>query len=204
MGAWLASLPRTSLGWLVFIRIGVGLAMLTQGISKLGLRLEGPQPGPNWLVTAAPLTGILAGNPQQAGSGAVNSAAVDPIYKAFLANVVIPNIGLFSVLVTVGEILVGLSLIFGILTRLGAWGGIFLHLNYMLMKGWLVQGAYSDRLFILLELAVAFTAAGYVLGLDGMLRASLPAALRPLMSPTPDEELGRLAAPAREARRQPA
>lgn len=199
---WLESAPRTSLGWLAIIRIGLGLSLLTQGINKLGLRLEGPQPGPNWLVSVAPLTGILAGNPQQPGSGAINSPVVDPIYKSFLQGVVIPNIGLFSQLTTIGEILVGLSLTLGLLTRLGAWGLVFLLVNYMLMKGLPVQNGYTDRFFSLLGIVIALTPAGYVLGLDGVMRHSLPSWLRPLMSKEPTDERDRL--PAGQRRTQPA
>jgi thiosulfate dehydrogenase [quinone] large subunit len=189
----LAAYPRTSLAWLSFIRIGVGLAMLSQGINKLGVNVGGP-PGQNWLVNAAPLKGIL--------ENAVKGPTIDPLYRSFLEGVVLPNVGLFAVLVTAGEILVGLSLILGLLTRLGAYGGAFLHLNYMLMKGLPAGGGYTDKLFLLLEIILAVTAAGYVLGLDGVLRQRLPAWLRPLMSKEPAEAPA--AEPARQRTIQPA
>jgi thiosulfate dehydrogenase [quinone] large subunit len=178
---WLASFPKTSLAWLAFIRIGVGLAMLSNGINKLGVKIEGGQPAANWF-TAPPLRGIL--------DGAIKSPAVDPLYRGFLESAALPNAETFAALVTIGELLVGLSLTLGLLTRLGGFGGAFLHLNYMLMKGLLSHGGYTDRLFFGLEIVLAVTAAGYVLGLDGVLRASVPAWLRALMSPTPDDEPG--------------
>jgi hypothetical protein len=70
MDTWLAQLPKTSLGWLVCIRIAVGLAMLSNGLNKLGLKLEGGPPAANWLTTAAPLKTSL--------ENAIKSPAVDP------------------------------------------------------------------------------------------------------------------------------
>ena len=190
MGNWLAQLPKSSLGWLAFMRISVGLAMLSNGVNKLGVKVEGGQPGANWLTTAAPLKGIL--------DGATKSPAVDPLYRGFLEAVVLPNVEVFAVLVTFGEVLVGLSLTLGLLTRLGGFGGAFLHLNYMLMKGLPTHGGYVDRVFFALEIIMAVTAAGYVLGLDGLLRASVPAWVRALMSPSPEEAPGAVAVPERK------
>jgi thiosulfate dehydrogenase [quinone] large subunit len=178
MFQWINQFPRTSLAWLSFIRIGIGLSFLSQGISKLGVNVGG-QPGANWLVNPAGLKGIL--------ENAVKGPTIDPLYRAFLEGTVLPNVGVFAQMVTIGELLVGLGLIFGLLTRLSAWGAIFLNLNFMLMKGLPTGGGYTDRFFVLIALVMAFTAAGYVLGLDGVLRASLPSWLRPLMSKTPDD-----------------
>jgi len=55
-------------------------------------------------------------------------------YHDFLANTVLPNVGLFAQLVRCGELLVGISLVLGLLSRLGGLGGVFLALNYMLAK----------------------------------------------------------------------
>lgn len=187
MGTWLAQVPKTSLGWLAIIRISVGLAFLSNAFSKMGVKIEGGQPGGNWYASGAGLKGIL--------EGAVKSPAVDPIYRGFLESVVLPNVATFAALVVTGELLVGLALTLGLLTRLGGIGGAFLSLNYMLMKGLLTHGGYTDRLFFVLEIVMAVTAAGYVLGLDGILRASVPAWVRGLMSPTPDEQPGAVAAP---------
>jgi len=194
MGNWLAQLPKSSLGWLAFIRIAVGLAMLSNGINKLGVKVEGGPPAANWLTTAAPLKGIL--------EGATKSPAVDPLYRSFLEAVALPNVEVFAALVTFGELLVGLSLTLGLLTRLGGVGGAFLHLNYMLMKGLPTHGGYIDHLFFVLEIILAVTAAGYVLGLDGLLRARVPAWVRALMSPSPEAEPGAVAVPERQV--QPA
>ena len=52
-----------------------------------------------------------------------------------MATVVAPNAALFAEMVRVGELLVGLSLLFGIFTRLGAFVGVLLPLNYMAARG---------------------------------------------------------------------
>ena len=49
-----------------------------------------------------------------------------PAYHTFLANTVQPNIALFAELVRVGEVLVGLALVLGALTRVGGFFGIVL------------------------------------------------------------------------------
>ncbi len=56
-------------------------------------------------------------------------------YHDFLANTVMPNIATFAQLVRAGELLVGISLVLGLLPRIGGLGGMFLGLNYMLAKG---------------------------------------------------------------------
>jgi thiosulfate dehydrogenase [quinone] large subunit len=196
MGNWLAQLPKTSLGWLAFVRIAVGLAMLSNGLNKLGVKVEGGPPAANWLATAAPLKASL--------EAALKSPAVDPLYKSFLEAVALPNVEVVAALVALGEVLVGLSLTLGLLTRLGGVGGAFLVLNYMLYKGLPTNGGWIDHLVFALTIMLAVTAAGSVLGLDGLLRAWVPGWVRALMSPSPEAapEPGAVAVPERQV--QPA
>ena len=84
-----------------------------------------------------------------------------------------PNVLLFSQLVNIGEWAVGLLLLFGLLTRLGAIVGLWLNLNYMLMKGLLNNAGSNDRLFMLADLAFILGAAGLAWGLDGAWRRQL-------------------------------
>jgi len=63
-----------------------------------------------------------------------------PAYADFLQSIVLPNIAVFSALVTVGEIATGLSLGLGVVPRAGALVGAWLTLNYMLMRGGPVLG----------------------------------------------------------------
>jgi len=55
-------------------------------------------------------------------------------YHDFLANTALPNIAVFAQLVRAGELLVGISLVLGLFSRIGGLGGMFLALNYMLAK----------------------------------------------------------------------
>jgi uncharacterized membrane protein YphA (DoxX/SURF4 family) len=110
---------------LALIRIGFGLYYLTYAWDKTRQ---------NWLGDGAPMAAFLFGNPaaQPPTRGVVANS--EPFYRAFLESTVQPNPQLFSQLVTIGEWLAAVLLILGLLTRLGAIIGIWLNLNYMLMK----------------------------------------------------------------------
>ena len=69
-----------------------------------------------------------------------------------------PNAGLFAYLVTFGEVLIGLGLIFGVLTGIAAFFGVFMNLNFLL------AGAVSINPIIgtlALLLVLAWRVAGY-------------------------------------------
>jgi thiosulfate dehydrogenase [quinone] large subunit len=141
---------------LALLRIGFGLYFLSQAIDKLKN---------NWLSDPAAMAQFV--------SGLLQRGMTEPFYRPFLEGVVLPHGLLFSQLVTIGELLVGVSLILGLLTRLGALGSSFLVLNYMLMKGLLNNAGSSDRLFLLASIVFILTSAGLVWGLDGRLREVL-------------------------------
>jgi thiosulfate dehydrogenase [quinone] large subunit len=96
-------------------------------------------------------------------------------YRPFLERVVLPNAGLFASLVTWGELLVGLSLVLGLMTRLSAGAAILLSLNYMLAKGaWFWTPSSNDAAFVVISLALLIGAAGRTLGLDAVLARRWP------------------------------
>lgn len=76
-------------------------------------------------------------------SGFVNGAIAKPVlangtsdllypnYVAFLKHFALPNIGLFNVLVSWGELLVGIGLILGCLTTAAAFFGLLMNFMYM-------------------------------------------------------------------------
>ncbi|TFG27054.1 DoxX family membrane protein [Candidatus Thorarchaeota archaeon] len=66
------------------------------------------------------------------GSAAAPSPWIQSILSAML-----PNYVAFLLLIAVGELLVGLSILFGGFTRLGAFGGILLHWTFLFLLGWL-------------------------------------------------------------------
>jgi uncharacterized membrane protein YphA (DoxX/SURF4 family) len=96
-------------------------------------------------------------------------------YRPFLEGVVLPNASLFAVLVAVGELLVGLSLVTGTLTRVGGFGAAFLTLNYLFAKGnWFWVPSSNDAAMFIIALVVAIGAAGRAFGVDYWLRTRWP------------------------------
>jgi uncharacterized membrane protein YphA (DoxX/SURF4 family) len=136
------------------VRIGFGLYFLSQAWDKTAK---------GWLTNADPLRNFLKGSlPNAVG-----------FYQPFVERMVLPNAGLFAILATLGEWVVGLSLIFGLFTRVGALIAINLNLNFMFIKGLASAGGSIDRLFLLACLAFLLASAGLELGLDGVLSRAL-------------------------------
>lgn len=79
-------------------------------------------------------------------------------YGAFLKDLILPNVGFFSYVITFGEVLVGLGLLVGALTGIAAFFGLFMNLNFML------AGAVSINPILgiaCLLLVLAWRVAGY-------------------------------------------
>ncbi|MFN2431984.1 MAG: DoxX family protein [Gemmatimonadota bacterium] len=96
-------------------------------------------------------------------------------YKSFLVNTALPNGELFAKLTAVGEVLVGVGLLFGILTVLASLGGLWLILNYFIASlggGLNPQGFHV--LLITCFLVFILTRAGRRLGFDGWLLRNHP------------------------------
>lgn len=94
-----------------------------------------------------------------------------PLYGHFVESVVIPNFLLFAWIIFVAELLVGMSLLTGSLTRLGAAAGLLMSLN--LGVGLLeVPGEWPWSYAMMAMWHGAFLAAGAgrFLGLDAWLR----------------------------------
>ncbi|MGI9057169.1 MAG: hypothetical protein ACR2H5_01170 [Ktedonobacteraceae bacterium] len=84
---------------------------------------------PAWGTSGKALSGFAAGALAKS-SGA--NPAVQGWYAWFLQHFVLPNAGLFSFMVSWGELAVGLGLLLGILTGLAAGFGVLMNLNYLL------------------------------------------------------------------------
>ena len=98
-----------------------------------------------------------------------------PFYQRFLEQVVLTNAPVFAALVTWGELLVGVTLIVGLLTRFSAATALVLALNYMFAKGaWLWTPSSNDAAFAAIALALLIGAAGRTLGLDAFLARRWP------------------------------
>jgi uncharacterized membrane protein YphA (DoxX/SURF4 family) len=117
---------------------------------------------------------------------------LDPAYQSFLANVVVPGGGTWAGLTAGGELVFGVMLALGLLTSVGAIGAMWLNGNYMLMKGMVAHGAYTDKTFFAVELFCLLAAAGFAYGLDASLHRLLPGPLASLLgsprdAPVPDQ-----------------
>lgn len=106
--------PLVSIIWAI-IRIWLGIQWLKSGWEKVTEGFDA--------------SGFLKGAIEKAGG---EHPAVQPWYASFLENVALPNAGLFSFLVSWGELLVGLGLILGALTIPALIAGAFMNLNFML------------------------------------------------------------------------
>jgi thiosulfate dehydrogenase (quinone) large subunit len=98
-----------------------------------------------------------------------------PFYQQFLQDVVLPNAPAFAALVTWGELLVGVTLVLGLLTRFSAAAALVLAVNYMFAKGaWFWTPSSNDAAFAAISLALLIGAAGRTLGLDALLARRWP------------------------------
>jgi PQQ-dependent catabolism-associated beta-propeller protein len=99
-------------------------------------------------------------------------AAGNPIgwYKDFLETTVLPHAALFATLQTIGEVAVGVGLLFGVLTRLAAVVGLFLALNFGLATQWMSFGQQGFHVLLITSMVIfLITGAGRRWGLDAWL-----------------------------------
>jgi len=92
-------------------------------------------------------------------------------YHDFLVSDVTPNINLFAQLDRLGEVLVGCSLLFGLLTKVGGLGGAFLAFNYLMAKGGFSSFeslGTLDTAAIVLSLMNVVLPTGRTLGVDAL------------------------------------
>ncbi len=145
---------RTYGFWIAIARIAAGIIWLGHGVPKFTHADQ-----------FVPPTGVIV--PYVTQAIAVTSGP----YHTFLVNFVQPNVGLVAEFVRLGEVLVGCSLFFGLLTRLGALGGVFLTLNYIAAHDIAKLGSWTGidgTTFVLSALFVVLPA-GRVLGVDALL-----------------------------------
>ena len=131
----------TSAAWLALLRIFLGYKWLMSGIDKVNS---------GWL---------------SAGDKLVAGASTAPIgpntpdwYAQFVESVIYPNAYLFQVMITLGEIALGICFILGLFTVLAAIGSIFMNLNFI------ISGS-GDMWFLVVSIAM-LAGAGPSFGLD--------------------------------------
>ena len=98
-----------------------------------------------------------------------------PWYKSFLLDTVIPNSHVFATLTALGEIGVGLSLLLGLFTPLGAFFGLLQVVFYGMAVQQQSSGQQGFHVMLgLLMLTFLFTHAGRRWGTDARLRERWP------------------------------
>jgi uncharacterized membrane protein YphA (DoxX/SURF4 family) len=87
-------------------------------------------------------------------------------YRPILTGLVLPHIGFFARAIAVSEVAVGLSLLLGAGTRLGAVAGLVLIANYMLAFGDIPWQPGEDQAFFVGLVVVLITNGGRAFGID--------------------------------------
>ncbi|HEY1655813.1 MAG TPA: TQO small subunit DoxD [Candidatus Tumulicola sp.] len=140
--------------WLGLIRILTGVVWLAHGIPKFTHSAAFMPPG-----------GIIAGYVSR------GVALTTGPYHNFLTGVVQPNLPLFAELVRLGEVLVGISLVLGALTRVGGLFGIVLAADYIAARGHVLSSATlqsPDFSLLLLSAIALLLPTGRFFGIDGL------------------------------------
>ena len=98
-----------------------------------------------------------------------------PLYKEFLEQTVLTHGPLFGQLTAWGELLVGISLVFGLLAGLGALGGLLLSLGYGFAAQHLSGASFGLHYLLVSSMALLFIArSGRALGLDAWIGRRWP------------------------------
>ena len=109
---------------------------------------------------------------------AIDGHAVFPPMRYFLEHVVVEYDGVFTILVLIGEIAVGVAIIAGLFTQLTAVVALSMNVNFLLLNG-ATWGGLIDALWIVFEAVIIVFAARQRWSVDGLLRRrSLPPWLR--------------------------
>ncbi len=135
--------------WLVLLRIGVGAIWLRSGLLKIV--------GGEYLEYDEKLQRFMSKNPF-------------PWYKTFLQRYLIPISRPAGYFFVTAEVILGLTLILGLLTVPMAIAGVFFNINFRLAAGWQnPSNTPLNYLMILCQLLVVASGAGGHLSLDALL-----------------------------------
>ena len=100
---------------------------------------------------------------------------LDPFYQGFLKGIVLPSPDTWAGLTACGELAFGVLLAVGFITPVAAFLSLWQSSNYILMKGFVSHGAYTDKAFFAADLVILVTSAGLAYGLDAALARHVPA-----------------------------
>jgi thiosulfate dehydrogenase [quinone] large subunit len=102
--------------WLAVFRILIGATWLIHGYGKLT--------DAQWALPNGDCYQFLTGM----------TAHTQGFYHDFITSTVLPNVTVFAQMVAWGETLTGVSLVLGLLSRIGGLGGFFLAMQYFVAK----------------------------------------------------------------------
>ena len=129
-------------GWALFaVRVGMGLFFLNEAFTQLRKGWLGGDGLRNFL------------------QARIDNGSVPGFYEPFLTDVVIANDQLFTVLVLLGELGMGVALVMGLLTRMTALNGVFMNANFLVMNDKNLGAAGVDALFVLGQIVLFVFAA---------------------------------------------
>jgi thiosulfate dehydrogenase (quinone) large subunit len=144
--------PRMAPVWLI-LRLWLGYEWLNAALGKWA---EG-----GWVGQGA--VGAVKGFAQGAIAQTTGEhPQVTGWYASFLENVVVPNAALFSYLVILGEILIGIALVVGAFTGIAAFFGVFMNASFLFAG---TAGANPLMALVAILLVLAWRVAGWW-GLD--------------------------------------
>lgn len=157
--------------WFV-LRMNVGAQWFLAGWEKVK--------DPTWGTSGVALKGFVTAAIAKTGGA---HPSVQGWYGNFLHDFVLPNAGFFSILVSWGELAVGLGILVGALTGIAAGFGVLMNLNYLLAGTVSINPVLG---MFGLFLCFAWRVAGYY-GLDSYLLPALgmPWKRGTLFQPTP-------------------
>ncbi len=152
--------------WLAVLRIAFGLWFIKALWSKwvlLGGVLPIPVASERWVESLTRIvSGYLEGHPL-------------PWYRDFLENTVLANAELFANLTAIGEVAIGIGLVFGFMTGVASMIGLLVTSAYVLGGLGLILPRQGLRLLVWITmLAFLFARAGRVWGLDGWIARKYP------------------------------
>jgi hypothetical protein len=164
-----------------------GMNMLTKNWERWGLALCRVIIGYLWFTQLSwkmpPMFGCLPGFAagdlaQPEGlcgwTGVMAQYSIFEPHRLFVQNVFLPNISWMGWLVFMGEAFVALSLVFGVLTRLGGIAGLLMAVNLYLGLAFAPHEWYwSYAMLATLQLIFMFAAPGRTLGIDAWLTRML-------------------------------
>lgn len=154
--------------WIAVLRIAIGLYFVKALWTKLDIVLLGGlvpfvQVEQRWLdVMPEIVARQAAGNPLS-------------WYKAFLEQTVLTHSVMFADLTACGEALVGISLVLGLMSGLGALGALLLSANYGLASQHLSPASFGFHYVLVVVTALLFLSrSGRAIGLDAWIARRWP------------------------------